>query len=494
MTEEQKKLLVIDDSAAFREAIALTGEDYGWEVYADDTLDGIKNWLAENRPDIVLLDWQLPGNRRKYVELLQDHHLTERTLLLSSGNIDEKRGQFVARYGLAGARVKPFDLTRFFEEESELLSQKIGLSHRSIKSRFISKLPGRSVISGLRRSGRQKFNNDQLVEMLRKIPPMIDILDSDLNVIWNNKQAGKGSPTPLAFEHHLIAKWLQVEIEEKQTGNVVRRLDWDGEKGCFLESRLYPVGNDLYGLERNWRDEGERPHDHEFLNLEGDKDLTLKKWLQAVARLLAQRYAISRLRVYKVVPLPNTEGLERKHAPLMAPKFQSGGGIEPDTKAWLRGGFKPECIHHIKEALDDEGVSAPRLVRDLVDRDPSICKDIARVKYGDTGTSRVLFPVRNQEKQIVALLAMDRRLDHIKELEKFDKEVVELARRMASDKAGVLTEKQWSLMQGLVADIGRRVSIWLREDEDRRTADWHDAISRALIDIFAATMNSPEMT
>nr|VFK18791.1 MAG: CheY chemotaxis protein or a CheY-like REC (receiver) domain [Candidatus Kentron sp. LPFa] len=486
MAEEQKKLLVIDDSATFREAITMAGEDYGWEVYAGDVLDGIRDWLAENRPDVVLFDWQLPGQqRRKYAELLQEHRLTEHTLLLS-GAMDEARRQFVAEYGLAGARLKPFDLGRF-EEEIELPPRKTGL----LQDRLINKLSGRSVIQGFRKSGRQAFSNDQLVEMVDKVSLTTDILDRNLDILWSNQSAKK---EPLTEEQRLIAKWLQVEIEEKQTGNVVRRLDWDREKGRFLESRLYPIGHDLYGLERDWRDEGEQPHDREFLNLEGDKDLTLEKWLRAVARLLAQRYAISRLRVYKVTPLPHTEGLEREHTPLMAPKFQSGGGIEPNTEVWLRGGFDPRCFPHIEDALKSKGVSAPRWVRDLVDRDPSICKDIARVRYGQVGTFRVLFPVRDQNGQIVALLAMDRRLDHIKELDGFDKKVVELARRMASDEARVLTKKQWSLMQGLVEDIGERVDTWLREDEDRRAADWHNAISKVLIDIFAATTNSPEMT
>nr|VFK64304.1 MAG: hypothetical protein BECKUNK1418G_GA0071005_104421 [Candidatus Kentron sp. UNK]VFK71057.1 MAG: hypothetical protein BECKUNK1418H_GA0071006_104821 [Candidatus Kentron sp. UNK] len=484
-TMKPKKLLVIDDSATFREAITLAGEDLGWEIYADDTLDEIKDWLAGNRPDVVLFDWELSGKksknksdevlseeqmvrrRRKYARLLQDRQLTERTLLLSDA-MDEQRRQFVAEYGLAGARLKPFDLGRFEEE---------------------IRLPDRFAASDLHGIGERQFSNNQLVEMLRKIPPTIDILDRDLNVLWSNKST-KGKR--ITREQRLITKWLLVEIEAGGARNVVRRLDWDGGKGCFLESRLYPIGDGLYGLERDWRNKGERPHDHEFLNLEDNKDLSLDGWLRAVARLLAQRYAISRFRVYKIAPLPHTQGLEQEHAPLVVPKFQSGGGIDPNTEAWLRGGFEPRCIPHIKDILEASDAPAPKWIDDS--KTSIICEKMAHVRYGEPGTSRVLFPVRGDGNRVIALLAMDRRLDHIKGLQGFDKEVVELATRMASDEAGVLSQDQWSLMKGLVQDIARRVGAWLQEDEERRTAEWRRSISSILIKTFAVTTGSLEMT
>nr|VFK38797.1 MAG: CheY chemotaxis protein or a CheY-like REC (receiver) domain [Candidatus Kentron sp. TC] len=461
MMETKRKLLVIDDSAAFREAIELTGEDCGWEVYADDALQGVKDWLGGHSPDVVLFDWQLPGQRReRYAELLRNHRLTERTLLLS-GAMDKQRREFVAEYGLAGAKLKPFDLERFEDE---------------------IRLP---------EADERGLTDGELVEIGREIPVFFDILDRNLDVVWSNKSS---EDARLTSEQRLIAKWLQVDIEKDKARNIVRRLDWDGERGRFLESKLHRISSDdRYVLERDWRGADERLHDHELLNLEGDKNLTLGKWLQAVARLLAQRYAISRLRVYKIAPLSHVEDLESEHAPLVAPKFQSGGGIEPDTEAWLRGGFQPECIAQIKDALESDDDPAPRWVVDDSESRVIDKEDLARVAYGDAGTFRVLFPVRVDDR-IVALLALDRRLDHARGLQGFDKEVVELARRMASDEAGALNKKQWPLMRGLVKDIGERVRTWLQDDEERRTANWRDAISRILIETFAETMHSPEMT
>nr|VFK39051.1 MAG: Signal transduction histidine kinase [Candidatus Kentron sp. SD]VFK43913.1 MAG: Signal transduction histidine kinase [Candidatus Kentron sp. SD] len=452
---ESQKLLVIDDNAAFREAITGAGEDAGWVVYAHENLNEIKAWLSEHSPDVVLFDWQLLGQRRQdYAKLLQKHGLTGNTLLLS-GAMDDARERFVEEYGLAGARLKPFDLGRF-EEEIELLSR--------------SKMP-------------------DLREMLDKVSPAVDILDKNLNILWSNNSA---KDKKLTREQRLIVKWLQVEIEKDSERNAVRRIDWDGEKERFLESRLYSIDKGGYWLTRDWRNEGERPHDHEFFNLE-EKNPKLDHWLRAVARLLAQRYAISRFRVYKIAPLPNTEGLEQKHPPLVVPKFQSGGGIESSTKAWLRGGFEPRCVPHAEEALQSNDEPTPIWIKDS--EDSSICENLARVRYGEKGTSRVSFPVHTlDDGRIVALLALDRRLDHIKGLQGFDREVVELAARMASDEAGVLSSEQWSLMRGLVEDIGGRIGIWLQDDEKQRTADWHDSISKMLLDTFAANGRSPEMT
>jgi len=465
-----QKLLVIDDNAAFREAITLAGEDNGWAVYADEDLKKITDWLANHSPNVVLFDWELRGqHRQKYAELLQKHRLTECTLLLSSTMNDERK-RFVAEYGLAGTKLKPFDLGRFKEE---------------------IRLP---------EPGEQEYTDEQLVKISHEIPVFFDILDRNLNVLWKNKSTEDAQLTP---EQRLIAKWLQADIEKDKARNIARRLDWDGRRERFLESKLHRISHDRYVLERDWRDKNERLHDHEFLNLEESKDPTLKeptlkeptleKWLQAVARLLAQRYAISRLRVYKIAPLPNTEGLERKHPPLVVPKFQSGDGIEPNAEAWLRSGFEPKCIPHIEKARQSFDAPAPRWVDDLEDSD--ICENLARVRYGKNGTSRVLFPVRDpDDERIVALLALDRRLDHIKGSQGFDREVVEIAARMASDEAGVLSPEQWSLMRGLVEDISNRVGRWLQDDEKQRTADWHQSISDALIKTFAEAGHSPEMT
>ncbi|MCC8999288.1 MAG: response regulator, partial [Candidatus Contendobacter sp.] len=448
----EKKLLVIDDSAAFREAINLAGEDHGWIVLASDNLEEIEKWLTEHSPDVVLLDWQLPGQQRQqYANLLTDNNLTGRTLLLSA-TIDDAREQFITQHRLAGYRLKPLDLDRFEEE--------IGLSEQCA-------IPYKPEFDGI-------FNS---------IDVAINILDGNLDEFVSNTWSKK---EPLTVPQRLIVKWLRAEMEGKGH-KAARRLDWDGKKECFLESRLFKLNNGNYWLARDWRVEGERPHDHEILNLENVH--TLKDWLGAVARLLAQRYAISRFRMYKVAPLPHIKKVEHPDIPLVIPFFQSGGGFEPNEDAWSRIGFLANENPYTEKALKPGYKPQPVFVSD---KNPNAgCKPI---RYGEKGTHRVLFPVRGQDGQVSALFALDRRLDHVNTLAGLDREVVESAKRMASDDAGVLTDEQWSLMRGLIEDLGKRLATRLALDEDDRTKRWYKTISKVLKSTFAEAGRSPEMT
>lgn len=313
----------------------------------------------------------------------------------------------------------------------------------------------------------------------------VDMLDETLtNVFFSSKRA---QVEPLTAEQRLIMRWLQVEIEEKDRGNV-RRIDWDGKKERFIESTLYRSAGNQYAFVRDWRDKGEHLHDQEFLNLE-ERNPTLEHWLQAVAELLAQRYAISRFRVYRISPLRHLSELKEERASLVIPEFQSGAGIDPDTDSWYRTGFRPEDIPHIDRALRPGYTPLPGIAKRS-----NLYIDIPRVQHGKEGNSRVLFPVHHPEsKELIALLAMDRRLDHAGTLEGFDGKVVKLAARMAMDQVGVLSGEQWGLMRGLVEDIGRRVALWLEDDEKNRTAEWHKSTSRSLKGTFADSPSSPEM-
>lgn len=453
----EKILLVIDDSAAFREAISLAGEDHGWVVLASDDLKEIESWLANHSPDVVLLDWQLPGQQRQqYINLLTNEKLTECTLLLSAA-MSEARQQFIKAYGLAGSRLKPLDLGRFEEEIKLPVSQ----------SATVTRQPGLEIIAD-------------------GLEVAVNILDGNLNILWSNRKAKQEPPTSA---QRLIIKWLRAEMEAKEH-KAARRLDWDGEKKCFLESRLFKLINENYWLALDWRGDGEWPHEHEILNLENVH--TLKDWLRAVARLLAQRYAISRFRMYKIAPLPYMEKFEHPDISLLViPFLQGGGGFEPNEDTWLRTGFLANENLYTKKALEADYKPAPEPVSDT---NQNIgCKSI---RYGEKGTYRVLFPIRGQDNRISALFAMDRRLDHAATLEEgsFDREVVETAKRMASDDAGALSHEQWSLMRGLIQDLGKRLAARLAFDEDDRTKKWHKTISKTIKETFADAGRSPEMT
>jgi DNA-binding response OmpR family regulator len=450
----KKKLLVIDDSPAFREAIAMAGEDHGWMVMASEDLVKIKIWLGRHSPDVVLLDWQLPDrHRQQYVDLLKNKKLTRTTLLLSAA-MDDAREQFIEEYGLAGYRLKPIDLERF-EEEFELLE----------KSSY----------------------ELQLEQLFDSIEVAIHIFDGKFTELFANKKAKE---EPLKSPQILIVKWLRAEMEVSKR-KAARRLDWDGEKECFLETRLFQLEDGNYWLARDWRIVGEWLHDHEILDLE--KADSLKDWLKAVAKLLAQRYAISRFRMYKIAPLPNIEKIEYPNDQLVIPFFQTGGGFKPSEEAWRRTGFLPKDNPPAEKALKSNYNLQPELVHDT-NPDTNPDTKYRSVLYGQQGTYRVIWPVYNKDRS-VALFAFDRRLDHIAQLKEgsFDREMVEAAKRMASDDAGVLNQDQWSLMQGLIKDLGERLAIKLTADEDERTIKWHKIITKIIKNTFAEAGRSPEM-
>lgn len=458
-TEQRAKtLLVIDDAPAFCERITITGEDKGWTVFASADLHAIRDWLSRYQPDIVLLDWQLQGERKHYLDLLTGRELASRTLLLSNV-LDEKRLAYVETHGLAGARLKPLDMARFEEAVA---------------------VPPSTATN----TPKAPFNLEASVNGL---PPAVDILDANLIPLWKNEKARQEG---LNAEQSLIVRWLCAELDDKQQ-EAARRLDWDGGKEVFLESRLFRLSDGRFWLARDWRSREDHPHDHELLNLEGQP--TRDAWLQAVAKLLAQRYAISRFRVYKVAPLPHTEATEAAHSPLIIPLFQSGGGFRPDEETWWNTGFQAKDNPNTQIAFQPDYEPEPLHVVDEAGGKHARI-GCGAIGYGPEGTHRVLFPVRDREgKGILALFSFDRRLDHAAALKGFDHEVVAIAQRMAGD-ARELDGKQWSLMRGLAEDLGRRLEKWLRDGEETRQRRWHKAISTALKDTFADADRSPEMT
>jgi len=448
-----KTLLVIDDSAAFRESIGYAVEGRGWVCMASGDLGKIRAWLDHHQPDVVLLDWNIVNQQLEdYVDELKRRDLTASTLLMSARLLDGERVALIKDAGLAGYRRKPLDLNRL-DEEIRLRTQELP-----------SPWPGiEAVVNGL--------------------DVAVDIFDDDLRILWRNKKAASDTLTPAQF---LIIKWLYAALNETGHG-AARRLDWDGEKRRFLESRMFRVSTSgALWVERDWRPKGDRPHDHELLNLVSNP--TRVNWLKGVAELLAQRYAISRFRVYKIAELPYEPTFENDAGLLVIPLFQSGGGFRASEKVWCESGFLARSNGLIQSALLPDFSAKPEHVSDQHPK-----TGCAEIRYGSEGTYQVVLPVSRGGKT-VALFEFDRRFDHAACLEGSDRDVVEIARRMASDEAGQLNDDQWQLMQGLVVDIGKRLTERLADDETRQSQDWHHEIDRALLKTFAEDPRSPEMT
>ena len=56
-----RKILIVDDEPAIREMVRFSLESAGFEVTEAGYADQARNQIADNRPDLMLLDWMLPG-------------------------------------------------------------------------------------------------------------------------------------------------------------------------------------------------------------------------------------------------------------------------------------------------------------------------------------------------------------------------------------------------------------------------------------------------
>lgn len=445
MSTSPLRLLLIDDNVNFTKTVKIYASMQGWQVQIGH--DAAKWRPGGNKPDVVFLDFGLGSNSlgalEAWAEKLRDTELLSVTWLLS-GSGGQDRQDFVQRWGLRGYLRKPIDLSQ------------------------IPKLAARqdsTQTSSLPEVGASSFPLDQFAKQLA---PAIDIIAlASLEVEWTNH----GEQRPLTKHDRKLLRLLEEELWSPEcSGKSPQRLDWDAERESFRYTRLYPVG-EHYWLTRDWR-EGETIHDADLFDLDTMPDL--KSRLQAASLYLAKRHGITRLRVYKVAELPPCAALESvPPSPLVMPLFQRGGGVEPDAQHWLQTCFLQDSNEETRKAADPAYVCTPEQVEKRVDH--LGCADIV---FGDAGT-RAQFPVRLHGK-MRALLAFDRRRDHLNSLNAEDKELAEVALRIAGVFDGPLTREEVKGMKGLLQDLGVRLLGWLKEDEAERKRFWQVRISDCL--------------
>ena len=71
------KVLIVDDELAIRDMLRLALETAGYECLEAETIDAAYHQIIDDRPDIILLDWMLPGGSG--IELLRRIKRSEMT-------------------------------------------------------------------------------------------------------------------------------------------------------------------------------------------------------------------------------------------------------------------------------------------------------------------------------------------------------------------------------------------------------------------------------
>ena len=62
------KVLIVDDELAIRDMLRLALETAGYECLEAETIDTAYHQIIDDRPDIILLDWMLPGGSAEITE------------------------------------------------------------------------------------------------------------------------------------------------------------------------------------------------------------------------------------------------------------------------------------------------------------------------------------------------------------------------------------------------------------------------------------------
>ena len=94
-----RRMLVVDDDAAVREAVTARLEAWGAQVTAFDGLQGVRDWLATGRakPDMLLTDQQLTaGNGLEVIEALHARFGAVPTLLVTGNTAPAEIARLVA--------------------------------------------------------------------------------------------------------------------------------------------------------------------------------------------------------------------------------------------------------------------------------------------------------------------------------------------------------------------------------------------------------------
>lgn len=123
-----RRVLVVDDEDTTLEVIRATLEDLGYEVTTRNRALGTSFVIVHERPDIVLIDVEMPGvSGDGIVRLIRETpSLRDITFILHSGARAADLERLTRETGAAGAIVKTSDLREFSRQFERLVRENAG--------------------------------------------------------------------------------------------------------------------------------------------------------------------------------------------------------------------------------------------------------------------------------------------------------------------------------------------------------------------------------
>jgi DNA-binding response OmpR family regulator len=120
----KRSVLLIDDDAALREALASALADEGYSVHQAGNAADAKSWLARKAPDLIVVDVMMPDlNGIEFCRWLRSWGKLKATpVLMMSGLKDEETVQDALELGVADFLRKPFAAKALLEKAAVLLT------------------------------------------------------------------------------------------------------------------------------------------------------------------------------------------------------------------------------------------------------------------------------------------------------------------------------------------------------------------------------------
>jgi CheY-like chemotaxis protein len=123
MTDQKKKIIIIDDEKSFVNILTTALEKLGFEVkFYLDSCEALKN-VIEDKPDIILLDVMMPGlNGIEVFKHLKQDLRDQRTKIFFLTNLEETESgikiddNFALSVGADGYIKKTDDLEKMLEK------------------------------------------------------------------------------------------------------------------------------------------------------------------------------------------------------------------------------------------------------------------------------------------------------------------------------------------------------------------------------------------
>lgn len=424
-----QQLVVVDDSEVNREAVLGYAALLGWLAFGSDGSTHPVG-LDAGQPILVLLDFVLdgikPGN---WLNDFLAAYPEARVYLLTGHESDCKSeiAAFRKKHLIAGVLSKPFDLTRLPTLAEELLAP----------------------VS----SPRPREKRSLLEQAADQMEPAIRLLKKDtLELLWAN---ARGKESSASAPDRMVQRMAE-ELEADPEATRVYRTDWDPAKQRFLRRRLYRAGLDWYWLAEDWKSEAE---DAEFLHLFLPKDW--RKQFEVLADIFSQHWGITRMRFYRVARLAGEESGEGCY--LLRPMWQMGDGFRGDEAGWLADEFLFRDNAHVLRVFADPG--SPWSLSPVNDGDLSSQHGCDQIVWGNAGT-RAEIPIW-QDDQPIALLALDRRSDHLKR---------EDSPWAEDEKQGPLDASDMASMEGYLAATEPFLLDKVLDYQKERRAFWRDKL------------------